>query len=188
MVMVKTVRDMAAQFDVLHFPTDNLHFPVFSGVLAARTVTTLHSRQVGAPSMCSTEHFPQMPLVSISHAQREAVPHALRRHHPARPARHLLPLTAQPSGGYLAFLGRISREKRLDRAIAIARAAGLPLKMAAKVGRADDDYFRTNIAPLLTQPGWSSSAKSTSGKRRGSWVTPGDSCFPLIGRNHSDWS
>jgi len=103
--------------------------------------------------MCSTEHFPQMPLVSISHAQREAVPHALRRHHPARPARHLLPLTAQPSGGYLAFLGRISPEKRLDRAIAIARAAGLPLKVAAKVDDADEDYFRTNIVPLLTQPG-----------------------------------
>jgi hypothetical protein len=187
MVMVKTVRDMAAQFDVLHFHTDNLHFPVFSGVLAARTVTTLHSRQVARPR-CALRSIPANAARLNFSAQREAVPHALRRHHPARPARHLLPLTAQPSGGYLAFLGRISREKRLDRAIAIARAAGLPLKMAAKVGRADDDYFRTNVAPLLTQPGWSSSAKSTSGKRPGSWVTPGDSCFPLIGRNHSDWS
>src|SRR6185503_20451673 len=76
-----------------------------------------------------------------------------RRHHPARPARHLLPLTAQPSGGYLAFLGRISPEKRLDRAIAIARAAGLSLKVAAKIDRVDESYFRSEIAPLLTHPG-----------------------------------
>jgi hypothetical protein len=179
---------MAAQFDVLHFHTDNLHFPVFSGVLAARTVTTLHSRQVGAPLMCSTEHFPQMPLVSISHAQREAVPHALRRNHPARPARHLLPLTAQPSGGISRFLvGSRGKNGLIE-----------PLRLRARLV-CRSRWQRKSAAPMTTtsertshlcspSPGWGSSAKSTSGKRRGSWVTPGDSCFPLIGRNHSDWS
>ena len=103
MVMLKTVRDMAAQFDVLHFPTDNLHFPVFSGVLAARTVTTLHSRQVARPR-CALRSIPANAARLNFSAQREAVPHALRRHHPARPARHLLPLTAQPSGGISRFL------------------------------------------------------------------------------------
>jgi hypothetical protein len=108
------------------------------------------------------------------------------------PSRTACPAPATTDGAtkrrYLAFLGRISREKRLDRAIAIARAAGLPLKVAAKVGRAMTTTSERTSHLCSPSPGWGSSAKSTSGKRRGSWVTPGDSCFPLIGRNHSDWS
>ena len=65
----------------------------------------------------------------------------------------LLAFTREPRGGYLAFLGRISPEKRVDRAIAIARAVGLPLKIAAKVDRVDEAYFRSEIEPLLKQPG-----------------------------------
>lgn len=154
MVMLKMVSEMASQFDVLHFHTDNLHFPVFAGALAARSVTTLHSRQDGRDLDILYRAFPQMPLVSISDAQRKPVRHA----NFAGTVQHglprcLLPLTSQPSGGYLAFLGRISPEKRLDRAIAIARAAGLPLKVAAKIDRADEAYFRSEIAPLLTQSG-----------------------------------
>jgi hypothetical protein len=122
MVMLKTVREMAAHFDILHFHTDNLHFPVFAGALAARTVTTLHSRQDGRDLDVLYGALPDIPLVSISDAQRKPVPRAnfagtVQHGLP----RHLLPLTAQPSGGYLAFLGRISPEKRLDRAIACPR-------------------------------------------------------------------
>jgi glycosyltransferase involved in cell wall biosynthesis len=95
-----------------------------------------------------------MPLVSISDAQRLPIPSA----NFAGTILHGLPsgLLAPSSharGGYLAFLGRISPEKRVDRAIAIANAVGLPLRIAAKVDRVDATYFETEIRPLLSLPG-----------------------------------
>ncbi len=95
-----------------------------------------------------------MPLVSISDAQRGPIPDA----NFAGTVYHGLPTdlltpTLHARGGYLAFLGRISPEKRVDRAIEIARAVGLPLKIAAKVDRVDEEYFKTEIEPLLTLPG-----------------------------------
>jgi glycosyltransferase involved in cell wall biosynthesis len=94
-----------------------------------------------------------MPLVSISNAQRKPVPDA----NYVGTVYHGLPrdlaLTLKPRGGYLAFLGRISPEKRVDRAISIARAVGMPLRIAAKVDRVDEVYFRAEIEPLLSQPG-----------------------------------
>jgi glycosyltransferase involved in cell wall biosynthesis len=97
--------------------------------------------------------FPGMPLVSISEAQRGPIPSA----NFAGTVLHGLPEQLMPvgsgRGGYLAFLGRISPEKRVDRAIEIARATGLPLKIAAKVDRADEAYFRERIAPLLNSEG-----------------------------------
>jgi glycosyltransferase involved in cell wall biosynthesis len=91
-----------------------------------------------------------MPLVSISDAQRGPIPHAnfLGTVLHGLPANLHKP-TFHPRGGYLAFLGRISPEKRLDRAIAIARSAGLSLKVAAKIDRVDEDYFRSEVEPLL---------------------------------------
>ena len=99
-------------------------------------------------------HFPEMPLVSISNAQRAPLPRA----NFAATVYDGLPLdphkpTFEPRGGYLAFLGRIAPEKRPDRAIAIARATGLPLKIAAKVDKVDEAYFREVIAPMLDGPG-----------------------------------
>jgi glycosyltransferase involved in cell wall biosynthesis len=97
--------------------------------------------------------FGEMPLISISNDQRKPLPHAnfvATIHHGIPAALH------QPSfahGGYLAFLGRISAEKRPDRAIRIARAAGIPLKIAAKVDKVDEDYFRNDILPLIEGPG-----------------------------------
>jgi len=94
-----------------------------------------------------------MPLVSISEAQRKAIPNANfvgTVLHGISP--DLFTPTLLPRGGYLAFLGRISPEKGVDRAIAIARAVGLPLKIAAKVDRTEEAYFRQEIAPLLDQP------------------------------------
>jgi glycosyltransferase involved in cell wall biosynthesis len=91
-----------------------------------------------------------MPLVSISNAQRRPLPggNFVATVHHGLPVNLLRP-NFDPKGGYLAFLGRISPEKRPDRAIAIARAAGFPLKIAAKVDKADDVYFREVIAPML---------------------------------------
>ena len=98
--------------------------------------------------------FDDMPLVSISDAQRLPIPKA----NFAATVYHGLPATLRPPAAttqrdYVAFLGRISPEKRPDRAIAIARALGIPLKIAAKVDRADEVYFRTQIEPLLKGPG-----------------------------------
>ena len=140
-------------FDILHFHIDQFHFPVFTGI-ADRTLTTLHGRQDLPDLQKLYTAFPKMPLVSISNAQRlpirdanfaATVLHGLPR--------DLLQPTLHPRGGYLAFLGRISPEKRVDRAITIAQAVGLPLKIAAKVDRADMAYFRSQIEPLLRLPG-----------------------------------
>ena len=151
MLMIDKVRERADEFDILHFHIDLFHFPLFRS-LAARTLTTLHGRQdLGdlKPFYC---RFDEMPLVSISNNQRKPLPHAhfvATVHHGIPPELH------RPSfeqGSYLAFLGRISPEKRPDRAIRIARSAGIPLKIAAKVDKVDEDYFRNDILPLLDSP------------------------------------
>ncbi len=150
--MLHEVRRRADEFDVLHFHVDLLHFPMFEDV-ADRTVTTLHGRLDLKDLPEAYWRWPQFPLVSISDHQRRplrftrwlgTVQHGL----PAS----LLPFTATPSGQYLAFLGRISPVKRPDRAIAIAKRAGIPLKIAAKVDQADRAYFANEIRPLLDDP------------------------------------
>jgi glycosyltransferase involved in cell wall biosynthesis len=95
-----------------------------------------------------------MPLVSISNAQRRPIPNAnyVATIHHGIP-KHLYEPTFEPRGGYLAFIGRISPEKRPDRAIKLARTLGIPLKIAAKVDKVDEVYFREEIAPLINQPG-----------------------------------
>jgi glycosyltransferase involved in cell wall biosynthesis len=113
-------------------------------------VTTLHGRQDLPDLLPLYLGFDDMPLVSISNAQRRSVPDA----NFAGTVHHGIPTrlhhgTAEARGSYLAFLGRISPEKRPDRAISIARALGIPLKIAAKVDRADAAYFKTEIEPLL---------------------------------------
>ena len=153
MLMLDRVRQRADDFDVLHFHIDQFHFPLFRSI-AGRTVTTLHGRQDLPDLLPLYLGFDDMPLVSISNDQRRPVPNA----NFAATVYHGLPADlhrpiAGPQGGYVAFLGRISPEKRPDRAIAIARSLGIPLKIAAKVDRADDVYFRTQIEPLLDDPG-----------------------------------
>ncbi|AXK73116.1 glycosyltransferase family 4 protein [Lysobacter sp. TY2-98] len=150
--MLHEVRKRADDFDVLHFHVDMVHFPLFED-MAARTLTTLHGRLDLKDLAGCYRRWSQFPLVSISKNQREplrAANWAGCVHHGFPP--ELYPYSAA-AGGYLAFLGRISPEKRPDRAIAIARAAGMPLKMAAKVDDADRAYFHTVIEPLLQGPG-----------------------------------
>src|SRR5262249_9577131 len=121
--------------------------------MAQRTVTTLHGRQ-DLPDLHNLYRaFPEMPLVSISNAQRTPVSDANFVATVYHGVPRNLTLTREPRGGYLAFLGRISPERRLARAIPTARAAGLPLKPPAKVDRGDEFYFHAEIAALLHQPG-----------------------------------
>ena len=148
MLMIDKVRERAEEFDVLHFHIDVVHFPLFRS-LAARTLTTLHGR-LDLPDLKPFYHrFGKMALVSISNDQRKPLPHA----NFVSTIQHGIPADLhRPSfeqGSYLAFLGRISPEKRPDRAIRIARAAGIPLKIAAKVDKVDEDYFRAEILPLI---------------------------------------
>ena len=151
MLMMDRVRRMADEFDVLHFHIDHYQFPMCHHV-AGRTVTTLHGRQDIPDLKMLYNAFPDMALVSISDAQRRPVPSA----NFAATVYHGLPndlhrANLSPTKNYVAFLGRISPEKRPDRAIRIARAAGIPLKIAAKVDKADEEYFRECIKPMIDE-------------------------------------
>lgn len=154
MLMLDRVRERADDFDVLHFHIDYLHFPLFRPD-SARILTTLHSRLDLPDHTQFYPRFPEMPLVSVSNAQRTP----LRRVNFVATVHHGLPLdlhspTFDTRRDYLAFLGRISPEKRPDRAIAIARAAGMPLRIAAKTDRVNDGcYFHEVVLPLLQEPG-----------------------------------
>ncbi len=148
-IMADRVRRLADSFDVLHFHTDICHFPLFRG-LEHKTITTLHGRQDLPDLWPFYRAFPRMPLVSLSDSQRAPIADS----NFAGTLLHRLPLhlhrpTFAPRGGYLAFLGRISAEKRPDRAIELAKALGIPLKIAAKVDKADEKYFREVIHPLI---------------------------------------
>lgn len=152
MLMLDRVRQHANEFDILHFHIDQFHFPLFRPI-AGRTVTTAHGRQDLPDLKPLYIGFGDMPLISISNAQRLPIPNA----NFAKTIYHGLPAdmhkpVLHPRGGYVAFLGRIAPEKRPDRAIQIARALGIPLKIAAKVDRVDECYFREVIAPLLDGP------------------------------------
>ena len=152
MLMIDKVRERAEQFDILHFHLDLFHFPLFRS-LAARTLTTLHGRQDLSDLKLFYNRFGEMPLISISNDQRKPLRHAnfVGTIHHGIPADLHRPTFAH--GGYLAFLGRISPEKRPDRAIRIACAAGIPVKIAAKVDKVDEDYFRNDILPFIDGPG-----------------------------------
>jgi glycosyltransferase involved in cell wall biosynthesis len=143
------VRRRMREFDVIHFHVDLLHFPFFEDC-PERTLTTLHGRQDLKDLAGVYRRWPQFPLASISHRQREPLRSAnwLGTVHHGLPA-GLFAFNPKPASGYLAFLGRISPEKRADRAIAIARRTGLPLKIAAKVDTVDRAYFHDEIEPLL---------------------------------------
>src|SRR5471030_731315 len=149
LMMIDQVRRRAAEFDVLHFHIDLLQFPLIRD-FADRTVTTLHGRLDLPDLLPFYRAFPEIPVVSISDHQRLPMPPVnwVGRVHHGVPA-DLLPFTAVPKGGYLAFLGRISPEKRPDRAIEIAVQSGMPLKIAAKIDAVDRAYWDSTIAPLV---------------------------------------
>lgn len=153
LLMLDRVRRESRQFDILHFHIDYLHFPHFQE-MSSRVLTTLHGRQDLPDNKPIYIGFDEMRLISISESQRVPILNA----NFAATIYHGLPGTAlkstlRPRGGYLAFLGRIAPEKGPETAIQIARSAGMPLKIAAKIDRVDEQYFRERIAPLLDQPG-----------------------------------
>jgi len=152
LAMLHEVRRRSGEFDLLHFHVDLLQFPLFAHI-APKTLTTLHGRLDLKDLPAAYGCWPAFPLVSISDHQRRPLPSAnwLGTVYHGIPVDQYA-LSTQPRGGYLAFLGRMSPEKRPDRAIAIAKAAGLPLKMAAKVDQADAAYFREVVEPLLDDP------------------------------------
>jgi glycosyltransferase involved in cell wall biosynthesis len=152
MVMLDQLRRRADEFDILHFHIDYLHYPLFRD-LARHTITTAHGRQDLPDLRMVYASFPKFGLISISDHQRHSWPPApwLRTIYHGIPA-HLYAFRSHARGDYLAFLGRICPEKRPDRAIEIARRTGVPLKVAAKVDRVDQEYFEAMIRPLLDDP------------------------------------
>ena len=152
LAMLRKVRRHADDFDIIHFHVDLLPQALFHD-LAHKCLVTLHGRLDMPDALPLYKAYPEMPLVSISNAQRRPMPadanwlatisHGL--------VSHVCPFNPD-GGGYLAFLGRISPEKRPDRAIEIAKRAGIPLKLAAKVDAVDLEYFETAIEPLLDHP------------------------------------
>ena len=148
MVMLERVYQRAGDFDFLHCHLDYYPFSLFSRQ-PTPFVTTLHGRLDLPEHQPVFETFPAMPVVSISNAQRRPLPQAnwVRTVHHGLPVGLLQPEPVRPS--YFAFLGRIAPEKGIDRAIRIARHCGAPLKVAAKVDRADQDYYDQQIAPMI---------------------------------------
>jgi glycosyltransferase involved in cell wall biosynthesis len=146
--LMELVSREASRFEVIHFHTDYVHFPLVRRH-RWRSVTTLHG-MVHPPDVGPLfEEYEDVPLVSISNDQRSPLPRANWR----ATVYHGLPpdaLTFRPGpGAYLVYLGRMSPEKRVDRAIEIARRAGMPLRIAAKIYPEERGYFDEVIAPLL---------------------------------------
>ena len=150
-LLLEQVFQMADEFDIIHFHIDYIHFPLFRRCHTPH-LTTLHGRLDIRDIAPLYQEFREIPVVSISNAQQRQMPwlnwmgtvyHGLPK--------DLYRLHEVP-GKYLAFLGRISPEKRPDRAIKIAERAGMELKMAAKVDKADKEYFETVIRPMLNSP------------------------------------
>jgi len=148
---LQLVMENANEFDVIHFHTDYLHFPL-SNLSDYKHVTTLHGRLDLDDLKPIYKKFHHIPVVSISNSQRKPLPHI----NWVSTIYHGLPgdmyQLNDKEGKYLAFLGRISPEKRPDRAIEIAKRTGIPLKIAAKVDKADEEYFEEKIKPLLDHP------------------------------------
>ena len=146
--MVEQVRQQLDDFDIVHFHIDLFHCPAVR-TWSCPTITTLHGRLDLPDLVPFYKIFGDIPLASISNNQRLPLPPV----NWVDTVYHGLPsdlLPYRPCGGeYLVFLGRISPEKRPDRAIEIAVRTGLPLKMAAKIDRVDLDYWRNEIEPLV---------------------------------------
>jgi glycosyltransferase involved in cell wall biosynthesis len=149
-VQIQQVLEMADEFDIIHFHTDYLHFPSTEN-LHVPHITTLHGK-LDIPELQMIYNTFQQPVISISNSQRKPLPQA----NFIGTVYHGLPpdllKNENNKRNYLAFLGRVSPEKGLDKAIEWAIAANRPLKIAAKIDKADKDYYENEIKPLLDHP------------------------------------
>ena len=148
MPMLSHVFENADDFDIIHCHLDYWTF-AFSNLVATPTITTLHGRLDLDELVPIFDQFKDRPLISISDSQRKPLPamNWVSTIHHGVPRDHL---QFNPKGGkYLAFLGRIAPEKRPDIAIQVARKAGIPLKIAAKVDEIDRAYFKDTIEPTI---------------------------------------
>jgi glycosyltransferase involved in cell wall biosynthesis len=150
-VQLQEVWERKREFDLLHFHTDYLHFPTTFSNTNPPHLTTLHGRLDIPELKFIYNKFSSQPVVSISYSQRTPIPRA----NWLETIYHGLPIDlynqGQGDGDYVAFIGRISKEKRPDRAIEIAKQAGMKIKIAAKIDKVDEDYFNAEIAHLLEQ-------------------------------------
>lgn len=188
LIMLDKVRRRIDQFDLLHFHIDLLHAPLMRDI-ADRTLTTLHGR-LDLPDLAPFyAAFRDLPLASISNNQRRYLSNAnwLGTVYHGLP-RDLLPFCPSPHG-YLAFLGRISPEKRPDLAIEIAARSRMPLKMAAKIDRADRAYWETRIRPMVADnPGVEFIGEIGERDKRIFLAGPSPCYFQSTGLSHSGWS
>ncbi len=147
-LLLEAVMAMRHQFDVIHFHIDYLHFPL-TRAMGWTSLSTLHGRLDIADLVPLYQTYREVPVSSISNAQREPLPwlnwqgtvyHGLPESHYE---------FSPESNGYLAFLGRTSPEKGLDQAIEIAKRTGMPLKVGAKIDGADAEYFESCLKPLM---------------------------------------
>lgn len=151
LLMLEQVMARADEFDIIHFHTDYFHYP-FSRRYGYPCVTTLHGR-LDIPDLIPLyREYREVPVVSISDSQRRPLPwiNWTGTVHHGLPL-DLLPFNEKPQG-YLAFLGRISPEKGLDVAIAIAEQSGVTLKVAAKIDKENLEYYESVIKPLMESP------------------------------------
>ncbi len=148
MMMLERVYQSASDFDFLHCHLDYYPFSLLSRQ-ATPFATTLHGRLDLPEHQPVFDTFSSVPVISISNAQRRPLPQAnwVRTVYHGLPAQLLVPKPVKPS--YFAFLGRIAPEKGFDRAVRIAQHCGVPLKVAAKIDKADQDYFNEQIKPLM---------------------------------------
>jgi glycosyltransferase involved in cell wall biosynthesis len=150
--MLHEITRWATPFDILHFHMDLIHFPMFE-IHSEKCVTTLHGRLDMKDLSLAYQHWPSFGLVSVSNRQREPLPGAnwlaTVSHGIARD--QYKPLK-NPKEDYFAFVGRASPEKGCDDAIRLAKRAGIPLRIAAKVDNVDRAYFESVIEPMLDDP------------------------------------
>lgn len=151
LVQLQMVLDKVSEFDIIHFHTDYYHYPV-TNIIREQNITTLHGK-LSIPGLDEVyKLYRHLPLVSISDSQRKPVPFAnwVGTVYHGLPEQ-LLKFHAEP-GDYLAFIGRISPEKGVDKAIEIAVKSEIPLKIAAKIDKEDQDYYEKEIKHLLNHP------------------------------------
>ena len=183
---LETVARRAREFDVIHAHLDYFGYPLLRR-LGVPSVTTLHGR-LDLPELPPLYAlYGDMPVVSISDSQRVPLPQA----HYVATILHGLPkdlLRKGPgTGGYLAFLGRISPEKAPDAAIRIAAGSGMKIKMAAKIDKVDEAYYQSTVEPLLPQGDIEFIGEIGEHQKASSSATPRRWCFQSRGASRSAW-